>query len=76
MWVHFWKMRESLGIAISEACGIKTMKCELIYVLKEYKSKVCTPPWFSHFFLWKLQTVTSGNQCHLNEQMVINIKVF
>lgn len=53
-------MRESLGIAISEACGIKTMKCELISILKEYRSKLCCPPRLSRCFCSALQTSRSS----------------
>lgn len=75
VWAHFWKMRESLGIAISEACGIKTMKCKLIYILKEYRRELCCPPWLSHHGCSTLQTSDTclGNSGHsLNSQRVMD----
>lgn len=76
---HFWKMRESLGIAIGEACGIRTMKCKLIYILKEYRNKLCCPPRFSHHGCGTLQTSVTC-QCKsehsLTLQRVMDRKVF
>lgn len=79
MRAHFWKMRESLGIAIGEACGIRTMKCKLIYILKEYRNKLCCPPRFSHHGCGTLQTSVTC-QCKsehsLTLQRVMDRKVF
>lgn len=79
VWAHFWKMRESLGIAIGEACGIRTMKCKLIYILKEYRNKLCCPPRFSHHGCGTLQTSVTC-QCKsehsLTLQRVMDRKVF
>lgn len=59
-------MRESLGIAISEACGIKTMKCKLVYILKE-EEQALLPSMVLTLFLWKLQTSAFANQFYLSQ---------